>query len=81
MHIVSEVMKLQRPLFCSDDDHYNDILFYNESRTVEATVPMRDDQIEEVFGDKYKVYWLCSYEMSRKPQKLNLLERVKDMDW
>ena len=52
------VMKFQKLLFGS-----NDVLMYNEDRTIMGQLPM-DEIFELIFGDKLKVYCECKYRNS-----------------
>lgn len=52
------VMKFQKSLFGS-----NDVLMYNEDRTIMGQLPM-DEIFELLFEDKLKIYCECKYRNS-----------------
>lgn len=71
-----EVFKLQRPLHTNGD--YNEILIYNEDRSVEAQLPVSSEVIELIFNDEYKVYMLGKV---GDDGIVRISGRVEDQDW
>ena len=70
-----EIFKFQRPL-----DGGNDILIYNEDRSIEVVYPMSKKQMKDIFwNDEYKVYCLCSYKPPRS--KIKVEQIVEEQDW
>ena len=54
------ICKCQRPLMDSDGN-LNQVLIYNEERSVEFVVELDNDSLKEIFpNDEFKTYWACS---------------------
>ena len=73
------ICKFQRPISVSHEDMLNDILVYNEERTLEQTITVDSKTMAELFpNDEYKIYWLCVLD---KDKMLNPVVQVEGQDW
>ena len=74
------VCKFQRPLLASDND-MNRILVYDESRSIEFTHVMSDEEIKFLFpNDDYKTYWVCLRD-KKNPDVLNPIALIEGEEW
>lgn len=72
------IVKFQRPLFTTGS--YQEILLYNEDRTLDKMMEMGNDEIEALFPhNEPKTYWLCR--INNKTKMLEPLEQVEEQDW
>jgi hypothetical protein len=72
-----EIVKLQRPI--AGNAGKNEVLIYNESRTAEAILTMKNKMIKEIFGDEVKVYWWAW--VPEKEGMIQLIEAAPEQDW
>lgn len=72
------IFKLQRPVYDSDGD-YDQVMLYNEDRSVDQIIQMSRDEIEELFGDEYKVYVKGVIKNDGIMRVMNVLD--EEQDW
>lgn len=72
-----QIIKLQRPITTTGS--YNDIMFYNQDRSVDGIIPMEPSMMESVFHDEYKVYWWAW--VPEKDGALELIKKAEEQNW
>lgn len=50
------VLKMQRPVFTTDN--YNQVLYYNESRSILGIYNLNPETINDLFGEAHKIFVL-----------------------
>lgn len=73
-----EILKLQRSLFTSDG--IDDVLIYNEDRTTTALLPLDGTNLEEVFGEEPKVYYLADVPQA-DGHFIKLIKQMPEQPW
>lgn len=71
------IVKVQRPI--ASTNGINELLIYNEDRSVELFYEADEEEIEYLFPDEeYKTYWLAE---GKSGGLLNFIKQVEDEDW
>jgi hypothetical protein len=73
------IFKLQKPLGGDFDEP--EVLAYNKTRKVELFIPMKQADIDELFGDTVKQYWEGKVTRSKGGKNLILDRQVEEQDW
>lgn len=72
------IVKFQRPIMTNGS--YQEILLYNEERTLDTIMELRNDEIEALFpNNEFKTYWRCR--INQKTKMLEPVEQVEEQEW
>lgn len=72
------IVKFQRPLVTNGS--YQEILLYNEDRSLDMMMELRNDEIEALFpNDEIRTYWLCR--INQKTKMLEPIKQVEEQRW
>lgn len=72
------IVKFQRPIVTNGS--YQDIMLYNEDRSLDTIMELANDEIEYLFPNKeFKTYWKCH--INNKTKMLEPLEQMEEQGW
>lgn len=72
------IVKFQRPIVTTGS--YQDIMLYNEDRSLDTIMELGNDEIEYLFPNKeFKTYWRCR--INNKTKMLEPLEQMEEQGW
>lgn len=72
------IVKFQRPIMTNGS--YQEILLYNEERTIVHTIELGNDKIDALFpNNEFKTYWLCH--INKETKMLETIKQVEEQEW
>lgn len=71
------ICKFQRPI--ASTMGMDEVLVYNEGRSVEMIVPCDEEAMDEIFPEgEFKTYWECELD---KEGYLHPIKQLEEQDW
>lgn len=73
------VVKIQRPIFATDESA---ILACNKDNTVIFELSDNEELLVQLFGEKFKTYWMIAMHFENdEPKDLLFLQELDEEDW
>ena len=79
--MAKKILKFQRPVMTNGSP--NLIYIYDQYKITEVQIEMSADEIAEIFGEEYKVYYLCKIVANQRDNTTNItrIKQVKQQVW